>query len=120
MVIGTYETRNFSFVIVGQDQEHVVDLMREAWRVHCQQYGAEEEYFRAEDMNMTQTAERFVVIREGSGVILAGDYPSRPADGRKTGDVPRAGGWENVAYNRTSGEKEVQNHERRGEQGIEG
>lgn len=80
MVIGKFETRHYSFMVVGKDEEHVRVLMAAAWEVHARENDADPKYFEeyAGDMNMMVIpAIQWCVLRDGE-VILEGDEPSRP------------------------------------------
>lgn len=69
IAIGSYDTQNFSFLIVGRDEDHVRELMQEAWQRHCEQTGADRTYFNAEDVNVTFVRQDYFVLRDGSFML---------------------------------------------------
>jgi len=66
LVLGEFDTRNFSFRVVAPTRELCRVAMREAWVRHARQTGADTDYFNTDDDDMNFTDLRLgAVYRDG-------------------------------------------------------
>lgn len=43
MVIGEFDTRSFTFTVIGTSRKDCVRLLKKSWKTHCKQWGMDED-----------------------------------------------------------------------------
>ena len=89
IVVATMDTRSFSFMAVGINQEHAEAALTAAWAKHCEEYNVpmdpeDEDTPFAEWYGIT-----FIAMEIGDGVTIIGDGEARDYVLEKEWDVYR-------------------------------
>jgi len=68
MYLATYDTQHYTFRAIGSNKRRLVQRMTEAWERHCQQTGADRDYFKPDEIEIAEMTPN-VVYRDGFALL---------------------------------------------------
>lgn len=68
MVLGRFETRSFSFMVLAENEKQAQEAMQKAWEIHCREYEADPTYYEEfkDDLCITDLPGIPCMIRDGA------------------------------------------------------